>query len=165
MIEPQVDEVEAITGIDIKVVTADAGYAYAKAYGALERRGIDALIPAKAEPIKSRVPLRRFRYDAKNDILKCPRGRILRPARPSRAGRKSSTPIRARSSPDRLLPACWATLRSRSLSEVAQRLTMMFGPDALALAAACGGAADQPIDPGRHNHRSRMAPRCGAGIS
>lgn len=29
MIEPQVDEVEAITGIDIKVVTAFAGYAYA----------------------------------------------------------------------------------------------------------------------------------------
>ncbi|MEY9981539.1 hypothetical protein ABH995_000876 [Bradyrhizobium yuanmingense] len=26
MIEPQVDEVEAITGIDIKTVTADAGY-------------------------------------------------------------------------------------------------------------------------------------------
>ena len=51
MIEPQVDEVEAITGIDIKTVTADAGYAYAKVYGALERRGIDALIPAKAEPI------------------------------------------------------------------------------------------------------------------
>ncbi|MBP0114931.1 transposase [Bradyrhizobium vignae] len=71
MIEPQVDEVGAITGIDIKVVTADAGYAHAKVYGALERRGIDALIPAKAEPIKSRVPLRRFRYDAKNDILKC----------------------------------------------------------------------------------------------
>jgi hypothetical protein len=64
MIEPQVDDVEAITGIDIKTVTADAGYAYAKVYGALERRGIDALIPAKAEQIKSRVPLIRFRYDA-----------------------------------------------------------------------------------------------------
>lgn len=87
MIEPQVDEVEAITGIDIKTVTADAGYAYAKVYGALERRGIDALIPAKAEPIKSRVPLRRFRYDAKHDILKCPRGRVLRPARPIKHGR------------------------------------------------------------------------------
>src|SRR5215831_19052349 len=34
MIEPQVDEVEATTGIDIKTVTADAGYAYAKVYGA-----------------------------------------------------------------------------------------------------------------------------------
>jgi hypothetical protein len=54
------------TGADIKTVTADAGYAYAKVYGALERRGIDALIPAKAEPIRSRVPLRRSRYDAKS---------------------------------------------------------------------------------------------------
>lgn len=86
MIEPQVDEVEAMTGINIKTVTADAGYAYAKVSGALERRGIDALIPAKAEPIKSRVPLRRFRYDAKHDI-KCPQGRILRPARPIKHGR------------------------------------------------------------------------------
>ena len=81
------DEVEATTGIDIKTVTADAGYAYAKVYGALERRSIDALIPAKAEPIKSRVPLRRFRYDAKHDILKCPKGRILRPTRPIKHGR------------------------------------------------------------------------------
>jgi len=74
MIEPQVDEVEATTGIDIKTITADAGYSYAKVYGAFERRDIDALIPTKAEPIRSPVPLRRFRYDAKNDIVKCPRG-------------------------------------------------------------------------------------------
>jgi hypothetical protein len=66
MIAPKVDEVKATTGADIKTVTADAGYAYAKVYGALERRGIDALIPAKAEPIRSRVPLRRSRYDAKS---------------------------------------------------------------------------------------------------
>src|SRR6185312_11903366 len=87
MIEPQVDDIEATTGIDITVVTADAGYAYAKVYGALERRDIAALIPAKAEPIRSRVPLRRFRYDAKHDILKCPTGHILRPARPIKHGR------------------------------------------------------------------------------
>jgi hypothetical protein len=60
MIEPQVDEVRSTTGIDIKTVTADAGYAHAKVYGALERRGIDALIPAKVEPIRSRVPMCRF---------------------------------------------------------------------------------------------------------
>jgi transposase len=87
MIEPQVEEVEVTTGIRIETVTADAGYAYAKVYGALERRGIDALIPAKAEPIKSRVPLRRFRYDAGHDILRCPKGRILRPGRPIKHGR------------------------------------------------------------------------------
>ena len=47
MLEPQVDEVAATTGVDIKTVTADASYAYAKVYGALERRGINALIPTK----------------------------------------------------------------------------------------------------------------------
>jgi Transposase DDE domain len=94
MIEPQVDEVEATTGIDIKAVTADAGYAYAKVYGALERRGIDALIPTKAEPIRSAVPLRRFRYDAKYDIVKCPRGKSCGLATQSPMG-ASSTPASA----------------------------------------------------------------------
>lgn len=42
MIEPQVDEVEAISGIDIKVVAADAGYAYAKA---MARSSGAALMP------------------------------------------------------------------------------------------------------------------------
>jgi Transposase DDE domain len=45
------------------------------------------LIPAKAEPIRSRVPMRRFRYDAKHDILKYPNGRILRPTRTIKHGR------------------------------------------------------------------------------
>lgn len=64
-----------------RVLTADAGYAYAKVFGGLEARGVDALIPPKAEPIRSKVPLRRFRYDARHDHVKCPRGRILRPNR------------------------------------------------------------------------------------
>src|SRR5262249_30692535 len=78
---PQVDAVAATTGTAAKVVTADQGYAYGKVYGKLEQRGIDPVIPAKKELIKSRVPLRRFRYDAKHDILKCPQGRVLRPQR------------------------------------------------------------------------------------
>lgn len=78
---PQVDAVAATTGTSVKVATADQGYAYGKVYGGLERRGIDPVIPAKKEPIRSRVPLRRFRYDATHDILKCPHGRILRPQR------------------------------------------------------------------------------------
>ena len=59
MIEAQVDEVLAVTWREIGTVTADSGYAFAKVYGGLERRGIDPLIPAKREPAKSRVPLRR----------------------------------------------------------------------------------------------------------
>ena len=77
-IKAQVDEVRAITGRKIETVTADAGYAYARVYGGLERRGIDPVIPVRRDPSRSRVPLRRFRYDARNDILKCPRGKILR---------------------------------------------------------------------------------------
>jgi hypothetical protein len=49
------------TGVPIKTVTADAGYAYATVFCALERRNISALSPTKAEPIKSAEPLRRFR--------------------------------------------------------------------------------------------------------
>jgi transposase len=87
IIERQVDAAMAVTGVPITAVTADAGYAYAKVYGALERRRIDALIPTKAEPIRCAVPLRRFRYDARHDIVKCPRGKILRPGRPIAHGR------------------------------------------------------------------------------
>src|SRR5678810_867458 len=54
--------------LHLALESKDVGYAYAKVYGALARRDIDALIAAKAEPIRSRVPLRRFRYDAKHDI-------------------------------------------------------------------------------------------------
>lgn len=83
----RIDAAAATTGQAITTATADAGYAYGKVYGGMERRGIDALIPAKAEPIKSPVPLRRFRYDAKHDIAKCPRGKVLRPGRPILHGR------------------------------------------------------------------------------
>ena len=31
--------------------------------------------------------MRRFRYDARHDILKCPRGKTLRPQRPIKHGR------------------------------------------------------------------------------
>jgi hypothetical protein len=76
----------AITGREVQTVTADAGYAYGKVYGDLERRGIDPVIPTKAEPIRSAVPSRRFRYDA-HDLLRCPRGKILRPTRRVEHGR------------------------------------------------------------------------------
>jgi transposase len=87
IVESRIDATMATTGARIAIATADAGYAYAKVYGALERRGIGAVIPPKAEPIRSPVPLRRFRYDAQNDIVKCPRGKILLPQRPVKHGR------------------------------------------------------------------------------
>jgi transposase len=87
VIVERIDAAAATTGTPVKTVTADAGYAYGKVYGDLERRRIDPVIPAKAEPIRGPVPLRRFRYDAKHDILRCPRGKILRPTRRVEHGR------------------------------------------------------------------------------
>lgn len=83
----RVDAAAAATGRAVATVTADQGYAYGKVYGGLEARGIDPVIPAKKEPVRSRVPLRRFRYDARHDVLKCPKGRTLLPQRRVEHGR------------------------------------------------------------------------------
>jgi transposase len=83
----RLDAIGKTTGAAIKVVTADAGYAYAKVFGGLERRDIQAVIPTKKEPIRSPVPMRRFRYDARYDIVKCPRGKVLKAGRRVKHGR------------------------------------------------------------------------------
>ena len=87
MLEPQLDAVCELTGRAPGVVTADSGYAYSKVYGALERRGVAALIPAKKEPTQSRVPLQLFRYDERNEVVKCPGGKTLRPRKETERGR------------------------------------------------------------------------------
>lgn len=89
------DRAAELTGSTASVVTADAGYAYAKVFAGLEEREVTAVIPTKAEPIRSKVPLRRFRYDAHHDVLKCPRGKILRPKKAKIAhGRFFSSKVR-----------------------------------------------------------------------
>ena len=87
MMEPQLDAVCELTGRAPAVVTADSGYAYSKVYGALERRGVDAVIPAKKEPSQSRVPLQLFRYDERRKVVKCPGGQTLRPRKETERGR------------------------------------------------------------------------------
>jgi len=76
---PGLDAAADMTGTSIKIATADAGYSYAKVFAGLEEREIEGIVPVKATPIRSKVPLPRFRYDEKHDHVKCPRGRILRP--------------------------------------------------------------------------------------
>ena len=43
--------------------------------------------PTRCLPIRAKVPLRRFRCDARHDIVKCLRGKILRPGKPVGHGR------------------------------------------------------------------------------
>ncbi|MGE8131936.1 transposase [Methylobacterium sp. NPDC080182] len=83
----RLDATAATSGQAIVTATADAGYAYAKVYGGLERRGIDAVIPAKADPMRSAVPLRRFRFDPHRDVVTCPQGKILSPGKVHNHGR------------------------------------------------------------------------------
>lgn len=94
LIEERTDATMATTGVAIATLTADAGYAYAKVYGAMERRGIDAVIPAKADPMRSAVPLRRFKFDPRRDIVKCPRGKVLKPGKVHGHGRFFTARVR-----------------------------------------------------------------------
>jgi hypothetical protein len=75
----RLDAAAQTTGATSRVATADAGYAYAKVFEGFEAREIEAIIPTEAEPIRSKVPIRRPRYDPKHDHVKCPRVKILRP--------------------------------------------------------------------------------------
>ena len=78
----QMERVEENTGIEVEKVTADAQYATSANFRDLEEMEIEAVIPAQPERTKgSRIPARRFKYDAKHDIAVCPTGRKLRRTR------------------------------------------------------------------------------------
>jgi len=84
MLLEQVERVEQLTGKKLHTVTADKAYASAANFAALEDRDIRAVIPpARTRPAK--VPLSRFAFDRLNDVLRCPRGRHLKPG--ARTGR------------------------------------------------------------------------------
>ena len=74
----QLERIENNIGKTITTVTADAGYAHGMNYELLESRNIDAVIPPQAENSKPRrIPIRCFKYDAKNKVVKCPGAKIL----------------------------------------------------------------------------------------
>ena len=75
----QIDRVEETTGKKVETVTADMAYAHTDNYNRLEQRGIEAVIPVQPSSSKSKsISIQRFKYDARNQIVRCPRGKILR---------------------------------------------------------------------------------------
>ena len=75
----QIERIETNTGRKVKAVTADAAYAHSINYARLENRGTDGVIPPQSEPKKPKcIPLRRFKYDSRGKIVRCPAGRVLR---------------------------------------------------------------------------------------
>jgi len=74
----QIERIENNTGRKIKTLSADSGYAHGKNFKHLEEKNIDAVIPPQNEHNSPRrLPARRFKYDTKNKIVKCPGGKIL----------------------------------------------------------------------------------------
>jgi transposase len=77
----QIERTEQTTGRKITTVTADMAYAHTENYSQLEHRKTEAVIPVQTLPVRSRrksIPIHRFKYDAKNQIVRCPRSKILR---------------------------------------------------------------------------------------
>lgn len=78
-LQGQLKRVEQKTGKKVKTATADSGYGTASNYAALEARGIEAVIPPPRKGHHRGVlHTERFKYDAKHDLVRCPRSRILR---------------------------------------------------------------------------------------
>jgi len=74
----QIERIENNIGRKVKNVSADSGYAHGRNYEHLEEKKIDAIIPPQSEHKNPRhLPARRFKYDSKNKIVKCPAGKIL----------------------------------------------------------------------------------------
>lgn len=80
-VEDQLTDVAATTGQVIRTATMDASYAITRVFADLEARGIEAVIPTRAErpPKVGTIPVRRFKLDAKNKVVRCPAGKLLRP--------------------------------------------------------------------------------------
>jgi len=87
-LQEQLARVEETTGKRVETVTADASYAHAANYAALEARKTTAVIPPQKVPRrKTRMPLSRFKYDRRHDLVRCPAGkRLQRSSRGKKGG-------------------------------------------------------------------------------
>jgi len=75
----QIERTEQTTGKKIITATADMAYAHTENYSQLEHRKTEAIIPVQKSRTKPKnIPIHRFKYDSRNQIVRCPRGKILR---------------------------------------------------------------------------------------
>lgn len=74
----QIERVEKTVGKKPETVTCDKTYGSGSNYSLLEKQNITAVIPPQKIPYpKGDMPLSRFSYDEKNDLVRCPEGKIL----------------------------------------------------------------------------------------
>ena len=116
----QIERVESVTGKKLGKVTADAGYAHSGNYAMLEERETVGVIPPQKERGKaSKIPIRRFKYDGKNEIVKCSNGKLL--TKRSRNEKQGGWIFRSKASDCKNCP-----LREHCLSETARSRTILI---------------------------------------
>lgn len=102
---PQLARIEQRLGKRPAAATTDTQYGITTNYAALEEREIRAIIPPQTPCVKSGLPIRAFKFDARHDLFQCPHGRKLRykgrnerQQRVYRSGRKdcANCPLRSR---------------------------------------------------------------------
>ena len=75
----QIRRVAQNTGVMPKTVTADAAYGTSENYRRLEEMGIDPVIPPQPQrKLGKSIPIRRFKYDEKHHVVRCPAGKKLK---------------------------------------------------------------------------------------
>jgi IS5 family transposase len=122
----QLERIKANTGCEPKTVTADSGYAHPRDYAELEKNKIEAVIPPQREPgVATKLPARRFKYDARHKRVRCPGGKTLHPGKEKDDG---SSVYQSRSRDCHSCP-----LRERCLppSSYHRTIRVMFGYEAL----------------------------------
>ncbi|GJM24274.1 MAG: transposase [Phycisphaerae bacterium] len=118
-LQQQVARIEANTGETVATVTADGGYAHGENFAAFEAAGVDAIMPPQKEKQTAvRIPMRRFKYDAKHDVVRCPAKKVLHPSTRTEQGQV----YRARSCDCRACP-----MRERCFSATASSRTIVIG--------------------------------------
>jgi hypothetical protein len=77
-VEDQLTRVAAAAGQAIRTAAMDASHAITRVFAELEKRNIEAVIPAKAERAAKMgtIPVRRFKLDARSHLVRCPGGKF-----------------------------------------------------------------------------------------
>jgi len=118
-LQEQIGRIETNTGKKIHTLTADGAYGHGRNYALLETRGTQAVIPPQTTARRShRIPARRFKYDGRRRLVRCPAGKLLRRSTRNKQG----WVYRARACDCRACP-----LRSRCISLTARSRIIVIG--------------------------------------
>lgn len=113
----RLDALEVTLGRRPGTVTADRAYGIGRVYAALSERNISAVFPPRPSTRQAKAkgfPIERFRYDARHDVVRCPRKKVMTPRSTTKSGhwfRASADACRTGALRERCIPDGGATRR------------------------------------------------------